>query len=143
MENSRTGGETWGVPFQRSTIVLYWNKDAFREAGLDPERGPANWDEHVAFGKKLTKRDSSGNATQWGTQIPAIGFPYWLFQALATEAGTMLTDEAGNHTFFDKPELIEALQYWADLSQKHKCHAAGHRRMGHDTEGFLRDANAQ
>ncbi|MHA1153878.1 MAG: extracellular solute-binding protein, partial [Alphaproteobacteria bacterium] len=34
MENSQTGGKTYGVPFQRSTPVLYWNKDAFKEAGL-------------------------------------------------------------------------------------------------------------
>jgi len=31
-----------------------------------------------------TKRDASGNATQWGVQIPASGFPYWLFQGLTT-----------------------------------------------------------
>lgn len=45
MENSQTptksgGKETWGIPFQRSTIVLYWNKDLFKEAGLDPRRRP-------------------------------------------------------------------------------------------------------
>jgi sn-glycerol 3-phosphate transport system substrate-binding protein len=137
MENSRTGGETWGIPFQRSTIVLYWNKDAFREAGLDPNKAPANWDEHVAFAQKLTKRDSSGNATQWGTQIPASGFPYWLFQALATEAGTKLMDEAGTHTFFDKPEAVEALQYWADLSQKYKCHAPGIVEWGTTPKDFF------
>jgi sn-glycerol 3-phosphate transport system substrate-binding protein len=45
MENSQTGGKTWGVPFQRSTIVLYWNKELFKEAGLDPDKAPANWDE--------------------------------------------------------------------------------------------------
>ena len=44
MENSQTGGKTWGVPFQRSTIVLYWNKELFKEAGLDPEKAPATWD---------------------------------------------------------------------------------------------------
>ena len=42
MLNSRTGGKTWGAPFQRSTIVLYWNKDLFKEAGLDPEKPPQN-----------------------------------------------------------------------------------------------------
>src|SRR4051812_43974777 len=57
MENSRTPGnasdlKTWGVPFQRSTIVLYWNKDAFKEAGLDPEKAPANWEEMQAFAEK-------------------------------------------------------------------------------------------
>src|SRR5262252_9852954 len=61
MLNSQTSGKTWGVPFQRSTIVLYWNKDLFKEAGLDPDRPPANWTEMLEFAKKLTKRDASGN----------------------------------------------------------------------------------
>ena len=34
MANSQTGDKTWGIPFQRSTIVVYWNKEAFKEAGL-------------------------------------------------------------------------------------------------------------
>ncbi len=42
MENSQTGGKTWGIPFQRSTIVLYYNKEMFKDAGLDPNRPPAN-----------------------------------------------------------------------------------------------------
>ena len=45
MENSQTGGKTWGIPFQRSTIVLYYNKEMFKEAGLDPNKGPATWKE--------------------------------------------------------------------------------------------------
>ena len=40
MENSQAGGHTWGIPFQRSTIVQYWNKDAFKAAGLDPDKAP-------------------------------------------------------------------------------------------------------
>jgi ABC-type glycerol-3-phosphate transport system substrate-binding protein len=43
MMNGTYKGKAYGIPFQRSTIVLYWNKDAFKEAGLDPERPPANW----------------------------------------------------------------------------------------------------
>ena len=39
MTNSRAGGKTWGIPFQRSTILLYWNKALFKEAGLDPAAG--------------------------------------------------------------------------------------------------------
>src|SRR4029077_15331740 len=85
MQNSQTAGKTWGIPFQRSTIVLYWNKEAFREAGLDPELPPADWAQQGSFAEKLTKRDGSGNVTQWGLQIPSSGFPYWLFQALAIE----------------------------------------------------------
>ena len=42
MMNGRYEGKTYGVPFQRSTQVMYWNKAAFKEAGLDPNRPPAN-----------------------------------------------------------------------------------------------------
>src|SRR6266851_912903 len=90
MENSRTGGKTWGIPFQRSTIVLYWNKELFKEAGLDPNRAPATWAEMVDDAQKLTKRDAAGNVTQWGVQIPSSGFPYWLFQGLTTPNGVEL-----------------------------------------------------
>ena len=52
MANGQIEGKTWGIPFQRSTIVAYYNKDKFREAGLDPEAPPSTWDEMVSFGKK-------------------------------------------------------------------------------------------
>ena len=103
MLNSQTGGKTWGVPFQRSTIVLYWNKDAFKEAGLDPEKAPATWQEQRDFAEKLTKRDGSGNVSQWGVQIPSSGFPYWLFQGLTTPAGAILANQEGDRTFYDGP----------------------------------------
>ena len=45
MENSQTGGKTWGIPFQRSTVVMYWNKELFKEAGLDPNKAPTTWAE--------------------------------------------------------------------------------------------------
>ena len=60
MENSQTGGKTWGIPFQRSTIVLYYNKEMFKEAGLDPNTPPATWADMTAYAQKLTKRDASG-----------------------------------------------------------------------------------
>ena len=137
MENSQTGGKTWGVPFQRSTIVLYYNKELFKEAGLDPEKAPATWAEMQAFAEKLTKRDASGNITQWGVQIPSSGFPYWLFQGLTTQAGAMLANPEGDRTFYDKPEVIEALQYWVDLSRKHKVHPPGIVEWGTTPKDFF------
>ena len=117
MQNSRSGGKTWGVPFQRSTIVLYWNKELFKEAGLDPNRAPATWGEMADYAQKLTKKDASGKVSQYGVQIPSSGFPYWLFQGLTTENGAILANEAGNEVYFDKPGVIDALQYWVDLSK--------------------------
>jgi len=137
MENSQTGGKTWGIPFQRSTIVLYWNKEAFKEAGLDPEKPPQTWDEMTAFAQKLTKRDANGNVTQWGVQIPSSGFPYWLFQGLTTPAGAVLMNPAGTEVYFDKPEVTTALQYWIDLATKHKVHPPGIVEWGTTPKDFF------
>ena len=137
MANSNIGGKSWGVPFQRSTIVMYWNKEAFKEAGLDPEKAPQNWDEMVAMGMKLTKRDASGNVTQWGVQIPTSGFPYWLFQGLTTENDAMLANPAGTEVYFDKPGVVEALQYLVDLAQKHKIMAPGVVEWGTTPKDFF------
>ena len=137
MENSQTGGKTWGIPFQRSTIVLYWNKEMFKEAGLDPNRAPANWKEMLDYAQKLTKRDASDKVTQWGLQIPSTGFPYWLFQALTTQNGVQLMNAAGTETYYDKPEVIEALQYWVDLSRKHKVHPEGIVEWGTTPKDFF------
>jgi len=137
LANSRTGGKTWGIPFQRSTIVMYWNKDAFKEAGLDPEQPPKTWDELVAFGQKLTKRDAAGNVTQWGVQIPSSGFPYWLFQALATENGATLMNEAGTEVYLDKPAVAEALQFMVDLGRKHRIMPEGITEWGTTPKDFF------
>jgi sn-glycerol 3-phosphate transport system substrate-binding protein len=137
MENSQTGGKTYGVPFQRSTPVLYWNKEAFKEAGLDPDTPPATWDEMVSFGKKLTKTDATGNVSQWGVRIPSSGFPYWLFQGLTTQNDAFVMNSDGNETYFDDPAVIEALQYLVDLSTKHKVMAPGIIEWGTTPKAFF------
>jgi len=137
MENSQTGGKTWGIPFQRSTIVLYYNKEMFKDAGLDPNHAPETWKEMVEYAQKLTKRDASGKVTQWGVQIPSSGFPYWLFQGLTTENGVQLMNAAGTETYYDKPAVIEAVQYWVDLTSKYKAHPEGIVEWGTTPKDFF------
>lgn len=137
MENSQTGGKTWGIPFQRSTIVLYWNKEMFKDAGLDPNHPPGNWKEQLDYAQKLTKRDASGKVTQWGLQIPSSGFPYWLFQALAIQNGVNLMNAAGTETYYDRPEVVEALGYWVDLARKHRVHPEGIVEWGTTPRDFF------
>ena len=138
MENGRTSGKTWGIPFQRSTIVMYYNKDAFRAAGLDPEKPPATWDELVSAGKKLTKSDGS----QWGMMIPSTGYPYWMFGALTMQNDQVLMSGAGNETYFDAPATVEALQFWKDLGVKHKVMPQGTIEWGTLRANFLEGKTA-
>jgi sn-glycerol 3-phosphate transport system substrate-binding protein len=137
MENSQTGGKTWGIPFQRSTVVLFYNKDAFKEAGLDPNHPPATWTEMREYAQKLTKRDASGNVSQWGVQIPSSGFPYWLFQGLTIENGVNLMNQAGTEVYYDKPEVVGALSYWLDLVNKYKVHPPGIVEWGTTPKDFF------
>ena len=138
MENGVTADKTWGVPFQRSTIVMYYNKDAFREAGLDPESPPATWEELVDFGKKLTKEDGS----QWGLMIPSTGYPYWMFGALAMQNDEQLMSAAGDQTYFDAPGVVEALSFWKDLGSSHKIMPEGTIEWGTLRKNFLEGRTA-
>jgi sn-glycerol 3-phosphate transport system substrate-binding protein len=157
MENSQTGDKTsdvktsdvktsdvktWGIPFQRSTIVMFWNKDAFKAAGLDPDKAPDSWDELVADGKKLTQRDASGNVSQWAVEIPSTAFTYWLFQGLTTANNVRLMNAAGTQTAFDKPGVIEALQFWTDLSKNDKIQPAGTIEWGTTPKDFFEKKTA-
>ncbi|WP_421781192.1 ABC transporter substrate-binding protein [Kiloniella litopenaei] len=136
MENGQTQGKTWGIPFQRSTIVMYYNKDAFRAAGLDPETPPATWDELVAAGKKLTKDG------QWGAMIPSTGYPYWMFGALSMQNDQVLMNSDGNETYFDAPATIEALEFWKDLGSKHGIMPEGTIEWGTLRQNFLEGKTA-
>jgi sn-glycerol 3-phosphate transport system substrate-binding protein len=136
MKNGEVNGRIWGVPFQRSTIVMYYNKDAFREAGLDPEKPPATWAEHAEFARKLTRRDGD-KVTRWGVEIPGDGFTYWLLQAMVAEAGGEMVSANGTKVSLDSPAVVEALQYWVDLGIKDKSHPPGIVAWGTAPRDFL------
>jgi sn-glycerol 3-phosphate transport system substrate-binding protein len=142
MENGRTGGKTWGIPFQRSTIVMYYNKDAFRDADLDPENPPATWGEVVSQGKKLVKKDAAGQVERWAIMIPSTGYPYWMFGALAMQNDQVLMNQDGNETYFGNPATIEALDFWVDLGRTHKIMPEGTIEWGTLRQNFLEGKTA-
>jgi sn-glycerol 3-phosphate transport system substrate-binding protein len=118
MANSHVGGKTWSVPFQRSTMIAYYNKQAFTEAGLDPEKFPTTWAELSKAGDALTKRDGD-RVTRWGLKIAGdLGNAQWTFGALANQVGQRLMNEAGTVTYFDAPKTVEAMTYWKDLAPR-------------------------
>ena len=141
MENGMTQGKVWGIPFQRSTIVMYYNKDAFRDAGLDPAKPPATWGELVSMGKKLVKK-SGGQTMRWGAMIPSTGYPYWMFGALTKQNGQVLMNADGNKTYFDAPATVEALQFWHDLGNKHGVMPSGTIEWGTLRKSFLEGKTA-
>jgi sn-glycerol 3-phosphate transport system substrate-binding protein len=142
MMNGTYKGKTYGIPFQRSTIVLYWNKDAFKEAGLDPDRPPANWDEMTQMATKLVKKDAAGNVTRWGVMVPSTGYAYWMFQAFARQNGQDLMSRDGTATNYAHPDVIAALQYWRDLGAKYKVMPEGTVEWGTLRQAFTEGKTA-
>ena len=136
MANGQIEGKTWGIPFQRSTIVAYYNKDMFRAAGLDPEKAPTTWDEMISMGKALTKDDT------YGVMIPSTGYPYWMFQALAIQNGKELMAGDGLTTYFDDPDVIETLEFWKSLSAEHGIMPTGTVEWGTLRQAFLEGQTA-
>ncbi len=121
MENSRLGGKTYGIPWQRSTIIMYYNKDLFREAGLNPDAPPQNWTELAEFGSKLVKKDANGQTVRYGVQIPSdkAGYAYWMLQTFTlTQDGFNLMSDDGTEVYFDNPKTIRGLEFWKSLSDQ-------------------------
>src|SRR6202171_2578748 len=54
------------MPWNASSSILLYNKDAFKAANLDPEKPPLTFSEVTDYAKKLTKKDASGQTTQYG-----------------------------------------------------------------------------
>lgn len=123
MEDSYVDGKIYSIPFQRSTMVMFYNKDAFREVGLDPEKPPTTWEELVEYGQKLT------NENRYGVGLPLnSGSAQWAFTGYClqnSENGENLMSEDGKQVMFDTPGNIEALQFWLDLQNKYEIMAPG------------------
>jgi sn-glycerol 3-phosphate transport system substrate-binding protein len=111
-------GKVYGIPFQRSTPVMYYNKDAFREVGLNPEKPPLTWDELIATAQKLTKRDGD-RVVRWGLELPLEAFN-WFYYALVYANGGESLSADGATVLWDQPKPLEALQFWYDLVNKYK-----------------------
>ncbi len=117
MMNSRDGETTYGIPWQRSTIVLYYNKDAFEAAGLDPEQPPTTWDELYDDAQKLTITEN-GQTTQYGIQIPSDGYAYWMLQTFCVQQnGFNLMNDTGTETYYDDERTAKGLKFWKSLSE--------------------------
>jgi len=130
--------KVYGVPFQNSTPLLYYNADQFREVGLDPERAPQTWDELVAAAKKLTKREGD-RVTRWGILMPSnYDYGGWILSALTmSNGGRYFNEEYGGEIYYDTPTTLGALTFWSDLVHKHKVHAAGEQKAPAISTAFL------
>jgi len=111
----RHRGQTWCLCTTPASVALHWNKDLFREAGLDPDRPPRSLEELEAFADKITKRDSTGRVVRVGF-LPAE--PGWWNWAWGYWFGGKLNEGLDTITA-DDPKNIEALKWVQRFSTKY------------------------
>lgn len=85
------GDTLYFVPFQIVGYYMYWNKDLFTAAGLDPETPPSTWDEWAEYAQKLT--DESKNV--YGSGI-SYDYAYQIAHIMQRFGGLAITGESGN-----------------------------------------------
>ena len=85
--NATEQGRVYGVPFQNSTPLLYYSVDAFKDAGLDPDKPPVTWQDWVDDLRKVARHDGS-STTRWGVMFPGT-YDYlgWITSGLAMSNG--------------------------------------------------------
>ncbi len=113
MANNIADDQVWSIPWQRSTPILYYNRDAFAEVGLDPDTPPATWEELVEFGKQLVVQDGD-YVTRWGVEAPSS---FWIYANFAIQAGRHIGSLGDDPcaVYLDTPEAIEALAFLRTL----------------------------
>jgi multiple sugar transport system substrate-binding protein len=109
-------GDYYCLPWGTDTYALYWNKDLFEEAGLDPEKPPQTLEELAEYADKLTKVDDSGEISQIGF-IP--DFSWGHNEQYIPMFGGFWVNEDGTKVQLDSPAVIDSLKWQQQFYTKY------------------------
>lgn len=100
----KVGTQLYSMPWNSSNPILYYNKDLFKAAGLDPDKPPKTWEEVADAAKKLTKGDVKGFGIR--------DYGWYLEQSLATQGAFYAdpqngrADKPADKAIFNGPEGV-------------------------------------
>ena len=145
----------YSMPFNTSTPILYYNKEMFKEAGLDPNKPPQTFEEVAADAQRLTKRDDTGKVTRPGMALAIYG---WFFEQFLAEQNSMYAnnnngrDSMATAASFNSPQGEKILDWWSGMvkdgstvnmgrktADTMKAFVSGQTAMTIDSTGVLGD----
>ena len=106
MGNAYVDDKLYGLPFMRSTPILYKNVTMLKEAGLDPE-GPKSWDELEQYARVLKEKGKIGMT---------VPVDIWFYEALVAQSGGTMLTEDGKAAAFNSPEGVAPVEFWKKLA---------------------------
>ena len=133
---ARFDGTPYGIVSDGVWTALYYNKDHFREAGLDPERPPETWDELIEVADRLTVRNAAGEPVRAGLSLRKSGFKAGTAEKWLTflySAGGRAYSEDGTRAAFDSEAGRAALDFYHTVLFERRIDSVEHEG---DQQGF-------
>lgn len=117
----------YSMPMEATNLGLLYNKDHFREVGLDPERPPQTWEELREFSRRLAKdNNGDGRYERIGFMVPAFPadgpqgtYMMWQFLPFVWQAGGYMVNESSTRAIYDEEAGVQALTLWKDIYEAH------------------------
>ncbi len=107
----QVGGKLYSMPFNSSTAIIYYNKDVFQKAGLDPDRPPATYQDVEAMGRKIVASGAARHAI-------TFGWPSWMLEQAHAMHNRPYADRdngrggRATRVLFNEPFGVEVLSRW-------------------------------
>lgn len=125
-------GHIYALPTTRDSRALYWNRQCFRNAGLNPDHPPQTLSELMTMARKLTRRDAQGRLVQLGMLLPEGMHAFAIF-------GGGVSDMKTGKITANRPENIAALRWLVQLADMQ----GGYRAISAFVAGFGSDVSTQ
>lgn len=105
-------GHRYSLPVSASNLGLFWNKELFQRAGLNPDVPPRTWEELVTMAQQIKDRTGA-----WGYELFTEGGEgtSWQWQVFLWQSGGDILNADLNRAIFDSPAGVKALDFWASL----------------------------
>lgn len=108
----------YALPYRSEANALFYNKELFEEAGLDPNQAPETWEDVIAFSKQIHEQTGNYGFGQSGNEFG--NFTAQLYYLIYSNGGSVLNEDNTKSALLS-PEAIEASQLFVDLYRTHKA----------------------
>jgi multiple sugar transport system substrate-binding protein len=121
-------GRVYGLPFSADSSVLIWNKDLFKKAGLDPEKGPTTWAEIASDAAKVSALGGNVKGFYFSGNCP--GCQVFTLTPLVWASGGAILSDDGTKATLDTPQMRDAVDLYRDLVKKGEVPAGAQTDTG-------------
>ncbi|HLU83149.1 MAG TPA: ABC transporter substrate-binding protein, partial [Trueperaceae bacterium] len=119
LEYNRYEGHLCSLPFNNSTMVMFYNKDLMAQAGLDPEAPPQTWEELVAQASTIVQQVSGSIGVEVRDEA-------WWLKGLILQNGGQIVNPDASAPAFQEEAGVRALEFWQSLIDDGLMPAAQH-----------------